>query len=201
MRRSTAAAFLLALCGTAVAAVDISTGIDEEAQLPYWQLKTTDMTLRLVQRLPDQTRGFFQARGFAPRDAELIAQSCVFQTIFRNTAADAEAGPLVYDLREWVVDHRGRTLSMKTREHWQPVWEKRGVAPPARIAFEWSLLPTRQTYHTGDYNWGMSLFGLEPAESFDLKVVWTQAGRRQAATIEDIQCAPDVPRSPGQEGE
>lgn len=184
---------------SASAAARVSTGIDEEAQLPYWELATDAMSLRLVQRLPDQTRGFFLARGFKPEDAERIAQSCVFQAIFQNTASDP-AGPLDYDLREWAVRHDGHAQAMKTREDWKPVWEKRGVAPPARIAFEWALLPTRQRYQPGDYNWGMSIFGLAPGALFDLHVVWTQNGRKQSATLAGVQCAPDVRVGPAGEG-
>lgn len=188
-----AVAFLLlalpALAGT------ISTGIDAEARLPYWQLQADGMTLRLVQRLPEQSRGFFEARGFSPADAELIAQSCVFQTIFKNTSADA-AGVLEYDLRDWRVHDRGRARAMKMREDWAPLWAARGAPAAARIAFEWALLPTRQTYRPGDYNWGMSMFGLPPGDTFDLQVVWKQHGRRQVALMKGMRCASDTAMPP-----
>lgn len=185
------ALFFLLFAGTAAAAT-VSTGTDEGAGLPYWELETAGMMLRLVQRLPDQTRGFFQARGFRPADADLVARRCVFQTIFKNTSSDAAAAVLEYNLRDWTVHHRGRARTMKTREDWQPVWAGRGVPQEAQIAFEWALLPTRQTYHPGDYNWGMSVFDLEPGAVFDLKVAWTQDGRRQTALLEDMRCGPEV---------
>jgi len=49
----------------ATSGVVVSTGTDEEAQLPYWQAADGSVSIRLVQRLPDQTRGFFLARGFS----------------------------------------------------------------------------------------------------------------------------------------
>ncbi len=178
-----------------VRADTVRTGIDEEAELPYWELQAEGMAVRLVQRLPAQSNGFFQARGFSPADAALIAESCVFQTIFKNTSSDA-AGVLEYNLRDWVVRYRGRERTMKTREDWQPVWAKRGVPQAARIAFEWALLPTRQTYQPGDYNWGMSMFDLKPGAAFDLKAVWTQHGRRQTAMIKGLRCASDTATQP-----
>ena len=50
---------------------------DEQAQLPYWEIRDAGMSLRLVQRLPDQTRGFFTARGFSAEHAERI-ELCIF---------------------------------------------------------------------------------------------------------------------------
>lgn len=185
----------LAACMPLCVQAGVSTGIDAEANLPYWELSAPGMSVRLVQRLPDQTRAFFLARGFSREAVELIAQSCVFQTVFRNTSAAADPGPLEYDLREWVVQAGGRRQGMKTREDWAVIWAELDTPKAARIAFEWALFPTRQTYHPGDYNWGMSIFGLEPGSRFDLTLVWQQYGERHSARIEGLQCAPDAPHS------
>lgn len=197
VRGSAAGALALWLFPQAAAAT-VTTGVDEEAKLPYWELQTEDMVVRLVQRLPAQSNGFFQARGFGPADAELIAQGCVFQTIFKNTANDPRTGVLEYDLRDWVIHYRSGQRAMKTREDWQQVWVQRGVPKAARIAFEWALLPTRQSYQPGDYNWGMSMFDLKPGDAFDLKVVWTQHARRQTALIKNLRCAPAAATQEGE---
>lgn len=171
----------------------ITTGIDAEAGLPFWELSEPGMSVRLVQRLPDQTRGFFLARGLPREAVERVAQSCVFQTVFRNTSQEAVPDALDYDLREWVVQSAGESRRMKTREDWTDEWTTRGIAKPARIAFEWALFPTRQVYSPGDYNWGMSVFDLPPGTRFDLTLVWQQYGKRHSATLTAIQCAPDTP--------
>lgn len=185
---------LLALTATVPGCTQagVATGIDAEANLPYWELTAPGMSVRLVQRLPDQTRAFFMARGFDRGAVERVAQSCVFQTVFRNTADAADPGALEYDLRDWIVHTGERRQKMKTREDWAAVWIGQGAPRAARIAFEWALLPTRQTYNPGDYNWGMSIFGLAPGTRFDLTLVWTQFGERHTARIEDMQCAPDT---------
>lgn len=180
------------LCLLPHAQAEVVTGIDAEAGLPFWELHAPDMTLRLVQRLPDQTRAFFMARGFARDDIELVADNCVFQTVFRNVAEGDDASPLEYTLEDWIVTSTGNERRMQTREHWAEEWARRGVARQARIAFEWALYPTRQIYNPGDYNWGMSVFGLKPGSRFDLAVVWRQGGERRSARIEDLQCAPDA---------
>lgn len=183
---------LVVVSAAAYGDLRLSQGTDEEAQLPYWQVADGDTSIRLVQRLPDQTRGFFIARGFSEEHAERIAQSCVFQTVFQNIAPESRPGALEYDLREWVVLSAGKRGGMKTREDWKTEWQARSVPNTAQIAFEWALLPTKQVYQPGDYNWGMSIFNLKPGTVFDLEMVWRQRGETRRARIVGIRCAPDI---------
>lgn len=180
---------LLATCAQA----EVTTGVDEVAGLPYWELREPGMSLRLVQRHPDQTRAFFLARGFSTTEVELIAQSCVFQTVFRNMAPADSKGVLEYDLRTWRVHTGEQSQTMRMREDWAQIWASKDVAKPARIAFEWALFPTQQVYHPGDYNWGMSVFGLPSDSRFDLMLNWQQFGTVHNARIPNIHCAADNP--------
>ncbi|MHB8534124.1 MAG: hypothetical protein ACYDBW_01605 [Sulfuricaulis sp.] len=182
---------------TARADAVVTTGTDGQARLPYWQIVDRGVSIRLVQRLPDQTRGFFQARGFSDADAERIARSCVFQTVFRNISKPPNPPTVEYDLHNWTVHAAGRQGAMKTREDWRQEWIARRAPKSAQLAFEWALLPTRQTYRPGDYNWGMSVFGLKPGARFDLDVVWRQYGRTHKARLKNMQCAPDIHPGPG----
>lgn len=174
----------------------INTGTDEQAGLPYWEVTAPGIEMRLVQRLPDQTRAFFQGRGFRPQHTEVVAQNCVFQTIFKNTSDRGKPSPLRYDLKQWIVHVNDQTRSMKTREFWREYWRSREIPVPQQLAFNWALLPTEQSYQPGDYNWGMSIFGLEPGRRFDLTVVWHQHGQRRQVRIEDMKCAPDIHPQP-----
>ncbi|GMR20658.1 MAG: hypothetical protein BMS9Abin36_1254 [Gammaproteobacteria bacterium] len=191
---------VLLLWVSQVQAITLETGKDEQARLPFWEVSNKDMSLRLVQRLPDQTRGFFMARGFKQEDAELIAQSCVFQTVFRNLSDQHIPSPLSYDLGQWQVRVGGRTHAMKMREAWESVWKQRGASPAAALAFNWALLPTQQIYKSGDYTWGMSIFDLKPGTIFDLRLTWEQHGKTQSAIIKKLQCAPDIHPDPEQFG-
>jgi hypothetical protein len=193
--RAALTAIGLSLMAQPVAAL-VNTGTDDEARLPYWEIVEPGVSIRLVQRLPDQTRGFFQARGFSVADSELIAQGCVFQTVFKNLSPATEPVRIEYDLREWVVHAAGAQHGMKTREHWKKIWTARRAPQAARLAFEWGLLPTRQTYGPGDYNWGMSVFGLAPGTPFELDVVWYQNGERRAVRVQGMRCAADVHPAP-----
>ena len=104
VRSTLCAAGMLLMAQPAAAAVN--TGTDAEAGLPYWEVVEHGVSIRLVQRLPDQTRGFFQARGFSIADSELISQSCMFQTVFKNVAPPSDPGVIEYNLDEWIV-HAG----------------------------------------------------------------------------------------------
>lgn len=184
------------LLTTAPVAAVVNTGTDDEARLPYWEIVEAGVSIRLVQRLPDQTRGFFQARGFPVEDSERIAQGCVFQTVFKNVSPPSAAVTIEYNLRDWVVLVAGERRGLKTREDWRKEWSARRVPPAAQLAFEWSLLPTRQTYRAGDYNWGMTLFGLKPGAEFDLDVVWLHDGKPRSVRLNAVRCAPDIQLKP-----
>lgn len=187
---------LVLVPGQGLAGPQVTTGIDTEAGLPYWELRDGPLALRLVQRLPDQTRAFFMGRGFTTAQAERIAQSCVFQSVYKNTAAAGSTTVIDYDLTAWQVRHGGKLSRLKVREDWRSEWQQAKAKSAAAIAFEWSLLPTRQRYQANDYNWGMTIYNLPPGSKFDLEVVWQEDGERKTATINAIECAPDIHPEP-----
>lgn len=188
----------LALLGGARAAPGpVSSGTDPDSGLPYWAYHGGGISVRLVQRLPDQTRAFFLARGFDREAAEAVALGCVFQTIVRN--ADPDGQVIEYDVGRWRVHVAGRTQPVKLKSRWDREWAAQGLPESARIAFRWSLLPTRQRLAPSDYNWGMSTYDLPPGQPFDLELVWRRGGQEHRGFIEALRCAPDA--NPEQEEE
>ncbi len=177
----------LAWFAPALVAAAITTAEDPQTGLRSWAWRERGVSLELVQRLPDQNRAFFAARGFARDEADRIARACVFQTIFRNDGAS----PLDYDLDDWVVLHAGASRSLLTRERWDEIWRESEVSQAARIAQHWALLPTRQRFEPGDYNWGMTSYGLPPGSAFDLELVVTLGGDRITRRVAAVVCADD----------
>jgi len=186
MQRLLLASALLASAGSAQSA-KVTTGSEPDTGLRSWTWSHQGITLQLVQRLPDQTRAFFLGRGFSSADADRIARACVFQTIFRNDGQQ----PMEYDLNDWSVTSAGKQLPLQTRERWEQVWEQQQTAQAARIAFRWSLLPTVQQFEPGDYNWGMSSYGLPPGDSFDLSLAINVNGKTIDGDIPALVCAPE----------
>lgn len=179
-----------------VEAAAITTGTDEQAKLPYWNYQDEGMSFRFVQRLPDQTRGYFLARGFSSEHAEIIAQGCVFQTIISNISNKGKPAVASYQVQDWRVIYQGKDVAMKSRVDWDSQWQQLNVAAPARLAFTWSVLADRQEYQPGDYNWGMAVFNLAPGSPFSLKLVWQQHGEQRSVIIPGMECAADIHTDP-----
>jgi len=165
----------------------ISTDTDPDSGLQSWTWHHNGVSLQLVQRLPDQTRAFFLGRGFSAQDADRIAESCVFQTIFRNDGNE----PIDYDLNDWRLSGPDGPEPLRTREVWEQDWQQAGIKSGPRIAFRWSLLPTRQHFQPGDYNWGMSSYGLPPGSAFDLSLLISANGNTIHGGIPLILCPED----------
>lgn len=171
----------------------VSSGIDEDTGLAYWEVNDGNMSLRLIQRTPLQTQAFFLARGFEQQHTELIANSCVFQTIFKNISnQDSLPDTLTYNLDQWQIEHQGKYARLRAREAWERHWQAKGISKPVRLAFNWSLLPTVQSYQPGDYNWGMTTYNLPPGSVFDLTIYWQQGGIEHQARVRDIRCPVDI---------
>ena len=171
---------------------ELVTGTDEMSTLPFWEWRNAYMSLRLVQRLPDQTRAYFAGRGFKPAEVKLISGYCVFQTVYSNISSADNKRVVLHNIRDWNIHYKGKTFPMKPREDWKPYWQKKGVAQAQRVAFEWSLLPSKQTFEAGDYNWGMTFFKVPHGASFDLDINWKVDGEKQTARLKNITCAKDI---------
>lgn len=183
---------LLGLIIVHSAHAELVTGTDEQAQLPYWEWHTQELSLRFVQRLPDQSRAYFAGRGFNAEDVQYIVGHCFFQTVFKNISLASSRHAIEYDLSKWVVEYQGQSYALKPRETWRQIWQQREAKPAQMIAFEWSLLPTRQRYLPADYNWGMTVFPLPHGAQFDLHLSWSVDGKPEQAIIKKMQCAKDV---------
>jgi len=178
-----------------LAAGPVTTGADPETELKYWEWRDNGVLFRLTQRLPDQTRAFFMSRGFDKASADTFATSCVFQSMFRNIGDPASSNVRI-NLDEWQIKRGKKEDQMQVREDWKVVWEDKQLPQSARIAFEWSLLPTQQEYAPDDYNWGMTSYGLPPGSQFDLVFTWHRGDQNLGGQIAGIECAPDIHPEP-----
>ena len=191
MRIKLGLTLIMMLCLSPLRA-EVITGTDEVAQLPFWEWRNATMTLRLVQRLPDQTRAYFAGRGFKPAEVEHIAGYCFFQTVYTNISGADNKRVIQHDIRDWRYHYNGKTFLMRPREDWKPLWQAKKVNQAQIVAFEWSLLPSKQVFEAGDYNWGMTVFEVPHGATFDLDLSWQVDGKPQSATLENVQCSKDV---------
>ena len=200
--------FIVLCCLPLVTLAKMETGlnkvlVDKTTGLKTWQFIQSGLELQLVQRLPDQTRGFFQGRGFTKQQADEIATQCVFQTIVKNTGLQKTGEPISISLKTWRISptnpaHKHNPVQgIKLKEDWAEEWlaiqdKKKQVKQSARIAFKWATFPSEQTFEPGgDYNWGMISFGLPPGTTFDLLIFWQTARQSHEQWIKNIQCPED----------
>ena len=177
---------VLATCTSSTFAQENLDPINVAPGARTWRWSGQGIQVRLTHIVPDQLRGFFQARGFKPKDTEIIAAACVFQTVIRN---EREGPVVISDLKSWQVITPETKQSLLIREHWEQVWETRQVPKSARLAFRWAWFPTQQRFHHGDWNMGMSSYGLPPGSKFDLILNFEIDGKRISGRIENIECA------------
>ncbi len=185
--------YMITLCllsTPALADVQISTN---PQGLRSWRMQAYDFSLQLIQRLPDQTRAFFLARGFSRTIANDIATHCVLQAIGKNTSQTPTGSTITYRLADWKLRSQGKIRRIKLKSQWDQQWAQHNSASKAaRIAFRWATFPSEQTFQPdGDFNWGMITFDLAPGQPFDLQVVWKQNRQIRTQWIKNIICPQD----------
>ena len=166
--------------------------VDAENGLQKWHFIDGDIEIELVQRLPDQSRALFMKHEFSRDVVEELALSCMMQTIIRNSGKSGSGQAVSIDLTGWRMQHKGVTSGLRLKEQWLASWSDEQASPAARLVIRWGLFPTRQEYLPGDYNWGLTTYGIAPGSVFDLAVSWKEGGKQRSGKISNIACAPDV---------
>lgn len=177
-----------------IVALDIIKTTDKDTSLIAWKASEGNIELELIQRSPQQTRSFFQARGFSSKIANDIATSCVFQTIVRNSERENSDDSISVSLKKWYLtsSDNEKQVPIKLKETWDQEWKENDITTAARIAFRWATFPTEQDYQPGgDFNWGMISFGPKPEVAFDLQIFWEQGTQKHSALLKNIHCPAD----------
>jgi hypothetical protein len=175
------------LCGA-----EVLRSANEENGLEKWHFIDGDIEIELVQRLPDQTRALLMNHAFSTAVIEQLALGCMFQTIIRNSGKSSTGQVVSIDLTQWRMQHAGRTGSILLKEPLLASWSDEDADPAAKLVIRWGMFPTQQDYLPGDYNWGLTAYGIPPGSRFDLVVTWEEGGTQRSGEIKDIVCAPDV---------
>jgi hypothetical protein len=171
---------------------EVAHSVNPDNGLRGWNFTDADIQIELIQRLPDQTRALFMNHEFSREVIEQLALSCMFQTIIRNTGKSGTGGALSMDLTEWRVHKGDKPRPILLKEPLLESWSDEDASPAAKLVVRWGMFPTRQEYLAGDYNWGLTAYGIAPGEQFDLEVSWRAGDERHSAMISGIVCAPDV---------
>lgn len=172
--------------GSAAALAGTDTSVDADTGLTTWQTETAGIQVRLTQISPDQARAFYQARGFSAAAAERYASECVFMTVVRNIGDT----PILHRLADWRYESAGQPpRAIRSKAQWERIWKQQGVSESARIAFSWAQFPATQTFAPGDWNQGMTSYGVPRGGTFTLHFAWRAGGKRHTGKLEQLRCA------------
>ena len=185
---------MLLMMAMAVTAGEVKRSVNEDNGLQGWHFSDSDIEIELIQRLPDQTRALLMNHKFSREVIEQMALSCMFQTIIRNTGKSAANRVVSIDLTEWRMLHEGKVRKPLMKEPLLDSWTDEDADPAAKLVVRWGMFPTQQEYLPGDYNWGLTAYGIPPGASFDLDVAWREGGALRRGEIKGVVCAPDVDR-------
>ena len=175
-----------------VTAGEVARSVNAENGLQGWHFTDGDIEIELIQRLPDQTRALLMNHKFSRQVIEQMALSCMFQTIIRNTGQSTTNRVVSIDLTEWRLLHDGKPRKLLMKEALLESWTDADADPAAKLVVRWGMFPTQQEYLPGDYNWGLTAYGIPPGSGFDLEVAWREGGAQRRGEIRGIVCAPDV---------
>lgn len=156
---------------------------------PGWLLSDDNIEIQLNPLRKEQVRAFYLGRGFSTDAAESIANSCVFQTVIKNTSSVGLDISIDVNRDNWVViDTEGRK-KLAPKSVWMDKWQALGESEAAKIAFRWAIFPIEQTFPlTGDYAWGMILFEAKLGEPFAVELEWKENNESHRETIEGLRC-------------
>ena len=134
---------------------------------------------------------FLLSRGFPPvRAAKIARHACVHKLAVSNTGKGA-ASSVSIDLGEWQLHGlTGPWRPLILREGWSQRLQNSPVSQMGKMALNWALFPSQQTFHPGDRLWGWVTMGLPPATSFELQVVWRAGERVIRKNFAGLRCAP-----------
>lgn len=167
-------------------------GVNADNGLKKWHFLDGDIEIELIQRLPDQTRALFMNHEFSREVIEELATSCMFQTIIRNNGKSGSDRPVAIDLTQWRMRHAGKVTGIRLKEPWLESWTDEQASQAAKLVVRWGMFPTQQEYLPGDYNWGLTAYGIPPGSKFDLEVFWKEGATVRSGNINGVECAPDV---------
>ena len=184
--------FLLGVGLVSTCVAEVTRSVNPDNGLQGWHFANGDIEIELIQRLPDQTRALFMNHEFSREVIEQLALSCMFQTIIRNTGRSDRDRPVSIDLTQWRMRHAGKRGGILLKEPLLASWSDEDASPAAKLVVRWGMFPTQQDYLPGDYNWGLTAYGVPPGSVFDLEVNWKEGDEQYSGEIGGVQCAPDV---------
>lgn len=160
-----------------------------------WRIQDSHIMIELNPLYKDQVRAFYLGRGFSEQVTEHISQSCVFQTVIKNVSSPKDNVLVEVNLADWwIVGEAGSWVALIDKASRLHELEAAGASNASLLAFRWATFPEQQEFKlSGDYGWGMILFGEQTDNRFDLLVKWRANGLANEQLIKNLTCLGELP--------
>lgn len=134
----------------------------------------------------DQAASFYLGRGLPRTLVDRYARECVALVSLNSQVAKASVSVRLGDWR--VRPAGGAAQRIRGRSDWLAEFDREGIAPAARMGFEWAQLPEDIDMNAGDSIQGMLSVPISRSSAFDLIVRWQVGEDRHEASIDGIRC-------------
>jgi len=176
------------ISGLATAAT-ISRHDETASGLQGWRVLDENIKIELNPLQKDQVRAFYLGRGFSESVTQQIAASCVYQAVIENISVPSMNKRVEVNLSDWRVDSGAGFAALPLKDVWMDEWAESGASAPSILAFKWATFPWQQSFKlTGDYGWGMILFGRKINGTFDLQLKWYTDGLPVEQLVQGLSC-------------
>ena len=180
---------LIVLLGGLASGATISRHDQTASGLMGWRVKDENIKIELNPLQKDQVRAFYLGRGFSAALAERIAKACVYQVVIENVSDPKTRLPLEVKLSDWRLNDDSGPQVLRSKDEWILDWTALGASAASMLAFKWATFPSQQDFKlTGDYGWGMILFGNQIGETFDLLLKWHTEDQLVEQFVPDLSC-------------
>ena len=177
------------ILSSVVNAAQVTRHNDTVSGLEGWLVQGEHIEIQLNPLKPDQVRAFYLGRGFSDEIAEIIVQSCVYQTVIKNVSPENNIKAVSIDLSDWRLNDQRGESALISKPDWRKQWTALDASRAAMNAFEWATYPWQQKFElTGDSGWGMILFGSIEGETFDVTLRWQVDDQPVEQRVEQLNC-------------
>ncbi len=177
------------LPGGSASGATISRHDQTASGLMGWRVQDANIQIELNPLQKDQVRAFYLGRGFSVPLTERIAEACVYQVVIENISDPETKMPLEVRLSDWRLDGESGPRALPSKDEWILEWTASGASAASILAFKWATFPSQQDFKlTGDYGWGMMLFGNQTGETFDLHLKWYTEGELVEQFVQGLSC-------------
>ncbi|MEJ2106202.1 MAG: hypothetical protein P8X48_02585 [Acidiferrobacteraceae bacterium] len=105
------------------------------------------ISLRVIQRTPEQISAFYAARGFPSGAVQRLARDACFLGVgIRNGRKEI----VWLEPSRWRLERDGKRIRRLDRPYWDRVWAKIGLPKASQSTFGWTQLPESRDLRPGE---------------------------------------------------